>query len=388
MKKANLSVAIFNHHQGGTTDATQHLLDYLNNKNSVNRIVNVRFPFLISETGEIEVRILKDKNPGTYHSLIKFFKPEILSYIKDFVYALYYGIKHCKGTDIFFGSPNILALAGIILKKLGIVKKVIYYTIDYTPVKYKNPIINSIYFSVDKIVCYLSDEVWSLNDAMIESRIKDKNWDRKRININIVPFGNHSDRFSPRDYLGNDRNMIVYFGGISQDKGAELFVPIAKELIKLGKKDFHFLVMGGGNVDWLKEEVKEAGLAKYFEITGPIKTHKEIEDRLIKCGMAIAPYYPENKNNFSYYSDPGKVKEYLGCGLPIVITDVPPIAKEIQKKKVGLVAEYDPKDFALKINKITQDNAQYLSFRRRAITLGSGFSWVKIFNKVLPNLVV
>lgn len=384
----NYSVAIFNHHQGGTTDATQHLLDYLMKMKRVTKIVNVRFPFLVSENGKTEIRIFQKNNAVQYDSSIKFYKPQILSYIKDFILALYYGCKHCRKIDIYFGSPNILALAGIILKKAGVVRKVIYYTIDYTPRKYTNGIINEIYFIIDKYVCYHSDEVWSLNESMIESRIKDHGWDMKKITIKIVPFGNHSNRFKPSDYLGYDRNTIVYFGGISQDKGAELFVPIAKYLKKNGNNDFKFLVMGGGKVDWLKSEVKKTQLDNYFEITGSIDTLKEVEKRLIKCGVALAPYYPENKNNFSYYSDPGKVKEYLGCGLPIIITAVPPIAQDIQNNNIGLIAKYDAEDFSYKISEIIRNKIKYLSYRKNAIKWGKKYSWNTIFKKALANLVI
>lgn len=378
-EKNNISnVAIFNHHQGGTTDATQPLLDYLLSQ-GVRRLVNVRFPFLTSTTGEIQTRIFEGSKIKTESSLIKFYRPMILSYIKDTLYSLLYGLKYCKGTDIYFGTPNILVLSGIFLRRLGFVKKVIYYTIDYTPMKFEYPLVNKIYFLVDRFVCYHADEVWSLNEAMIESRIADRGWNKAKINIRIVPFGNNGDRFSSKDYLGNSKDTIVYFGGISQDKGAELFVPIAQNLIKLSKKDFKFLVIGGGKVQWLKSEVKKAKLSKYFEITGPIESHHQIENRLIKCGVAIAPYYPENINNFSYYSDPGKIKTYLGSGLPVVITNVPPISKEIESMKVGLIADYDPKDFAQKIIGVLSTK-KYVNYRKQAILFGKCFNWMTIFN--------
>jgi len=66
-------------------------------------------------------------------------------------------------------------------------------------------------------------------------------------------------------------------------------------------------------------------LDNYFKIYGSINNHITIEKILMSCGIAIAPYSSIDKNNFSFYADPGKVKFYLGCGLPIVITDVPPI---------------------------------------------------------------
>lgn len=377
-------VAIFNHHQGDTTDATQPLLDYLLDTGT-EYLINVRFPFLKSKDGEIETRIYSGKNSIIRKSLIKFYKPVMLSYLKDVMYSFFYGLVYCKDIDIFFGSPNILVLSGIFLKKIGFVKKVVYYIIDYTPKKYENSFINKLYFSIDKFVCYNADEVWSLNRSMIDSRISDRGWKKTEINIKIVPYGNDSSRFKDKDYKDYDPKTIVYFGGISKSKGSELLVPIAKELVKRKVGKFKFLVMGGGDVDWLKEEVSKAKLKQYFEITGPIETHKEVENRLIGCGVALAPYYPEDKNNFSYYSDPAKIKFYLACGLPIVITDVPPIARALEENHAGLISKYNASDFADKITRIIQNNITHKKYKQGSIKFGKEFDWKKIFNNVFKK---
>ena len=55
------------------------------------------------------------------------------------------------------------------------------------------------------------------------------------------------------------------------------------------------------------------------------------------CGVALAPYVNEEKGTFKY-AEPLKVKDYLGCGLPIIITRVPDIANEIDKKGIPFLA--------------------------------------------------
>ena len=102
------------------------------------------------------------------------------------------------------------------------------------------------------------------------------------------------------------------------------------------------------------------------------------------CGIAIAPYSSIDKNNFSFYADPGKVKFYLGCGLPIVITDVPLIAKDIEKNQSGLIAEYNSVDFCNKIIFILNN---YDLFKRNAIKFGKEFDWNVIFRKSLKEII-
>jgi glycosyltransferase involved in cell wall biosynthesis len=195
----------------------------------------------------------------------------------------------------------------------------------------------------------------------------------------VAPFGNNSDKYSNADYNQFDKKKIVYFGGIMRSKGAELFIPIVQALIKKGETDILFECIGGGDVEYLRNQVEENGLEKYIKIYGRMEDHSEVERLLLGCGIAIAPYYPEDKNNFSYYADPGKVKVYLGCGLPIVITDVPPIAKDIVQRNAGLIARYDADDFAEKIIHILSG---YTDYRRAATEFGKEYSWKRIFSKV------
>ena len=68
-----------------------------------------------------------------------------------------------------------------------------------------------------------------------------------------------------------------------------------------------------------------------------------MEKELCKCAVGLAPYIVDKKN-FSYYTDPGKAKVYLGCGLPVIITKFPLIAYEIDKRGAGVAIDYSERD--------------------------------------------
>ena len=100
--------------------------------------------------------------------------------------------------------------------------------------------------------------------------------------------------------------------------------------------------------------------------------------------MIYALTYPLPQSYFTITIIPGKVKFYLGCGLPIVITDVPPIAKDIEKNQSGLIAEYDSVDFCNKIIGILNN---YEIFKNNAVEFGKIFDWNSIFRKSLKNII-
>jgi glycosyltransferase involved in cell wall biosynthesis len=379
MKISSSSYVIFSHDHEGTTGIDDELIAYLQ-QHKPQHIINVKFPFIYSEDGAIRIKVIdKDNSAKSTKSKIKFYKPEPISYIKDIIWGIFYGIWYMPKTNIFFGMNNLLALVGIILKKFGKVDKVIYYIIDFTPQRYGNPVLNYIYYAIDTFVLYHSDLVVSLNQDMLQGRIDRGNLDSSKINSHIAPFGNHSHNYQEKDYQHN-KNMLVYFGNIMKNKGSELFVPIMENLISQGYTQFTFTIIGGGEgLKELQDIIKKKKLSQYFDIKGKIPLQKDIDKILLQSGIAIAPYYPEDKNNFSYFADPGKVKVYLGCGLPIVITDVPPIAKDIQTQKSGLIAEYESVDFAYKIIDIYN---QYKEYNKNAIIVGKLFDWNSIIDQL------
>jgi len=377
-------IAIFSHNYAQTSGWDDEFISYLLAQNKFN-IVNIRFPFVASKDGAITINFYKLQEKHSKKSIIRFYRPEVVSYIKDFILGMYYGIKYCRNYDLFVGLNNLLVLVGIVLKKIGWIKKVVYCMIDYTPRRYQNSVLNRIYYFIDRLACEQADVIWPLHQAMIDGRVRDKKINPSKINFFITPSGNNSDHYTDQDYKQNSQFTIIYFGGIVKSKGAELFIPIAKKLLARQITNFKFECIGPGQIEDLKKEIIENNLTPYFKVYGPIEDMKTIEQKLLTYGVAIAPYYSQDKNNFSFYADPGKVKIYLGAGLPIVITDVPPIAKDIVKQQAGLIAEYSATDFADKIIQIWAPQ-NYSNFRKNAIIMGQRFAWSKIFNSALSHL--
>jgi glycosyltransferase involved in cell wall biosynthesis len=145
-------------------------------------------------------------------------------------------------------------------------------------------------------------------------------------------------------------------------------------------------VIGGGrDVSKLREEVRDAGLDPCVEVCGFVEKITDVLGRLAKAGVAIAPYYPFDANSFTFFSDPGKIKVYLGCGIPVVLTDVPPIAKEIDREGAGRIADYYAVEFAKAIVSVMQSEA-YEDIRNRARMMGERFAWPHVLTSAFMRL--
>lgn len=304
--------------------------------------------------------------------------PEYLCYLKDCFYTLFWVIISGRKYGLFVGSGNINALTGLVLKKLERAKKVIFYCIDYVPQRFSNRWANNLYHLIDKICAENCDFTWNLSPRMVEGR--EKRWKKKLPRQTVVPHGVHFNRIRRPPFAKINKKEIVYMGTILKQQGIQIVLRALPE-IRRKVEDVHFTIIGSGPYKKrLKDLVKKLNLEKIVTFTGYIKSHKELENKLARAAIAVAPY-GSVIDQFSYYADPGKVKIYLGAGLPVIITDVPHIAKEIRRKKCGIVVNYKKEDVSRAIMELMKDEEKLRIYRENAIKYARQFDWDRIFTK-------
>lgn len=379
---ARKKIVIFSHY--ATTGACEELRDWLVELKA-SKLVYVAFPFGRNNSGVIRVdQYVGGELTLSRQSLFRMRLPDPFGYLRDLLYALVYSLRFARGAEVFVAGDNLLTLAGCLTRRISQVHRVIYYMIDYTPVRYANRLLNALYYLVDRYASYHADAVWPLTADMIQGRFKSGRLDERRVRWYTVPYGSHPLNVR-NDVAAWDRKHVVYMGDVVHSKGAELLVPMALEL-KKRVPGFRLTVIGGGrDVSKLRDEVRGAGLDPCVEVCGFVEKITDVIDRLAKAGVAIAPYYPFDANSFTFFSDPGKIKVYLGCGLPVVLTDVPPIAKEIDREGAGRIADYDAVEFAKAIVSVMQSEA-YEDIRNRARMMGERFAWSHVLTSAFMRL--
>ena len=122
------------------------------------------------------------------------------------------------------------------------------------------------------------------------------------------------------------------------------------------------------------------------EFHGFVPDHRELEKILSYCAVGVAPYVPDPKS-FKWYADPGKPKQYMACGLPVVTTDVTPISREIAARKAGVVVEYDTQALADAIVHLLLDDKEHAEMRENAIGFASEYDWDEVFERALKQVL-
>ena len=98
--------------------------------------------------------------------------------------------------------------------------------------------------------------------------------------------------------------------------------------------------------------------------------------------------YDENNNiSFTYFSDPAKLKTYLACGLPVLLTNVSYNAEEIENKGCGRIITNNAKDVAISVVKIMGNETKLKEYRNNSLKYSRKYNWNNIFRKILKQNV-
>ena len=111
---------------------------------------------------------------------------------------------------------------------------------------------------------------------------------------------------------------------------------------------------------------------------------------LAKASVAVAFYekYDEKGDlSYTYFADPGKLKSYMASGLPILLTDVPHNAKEIEKKKCGKIISTDPKNISKAVIEIMSDKKKLNQYQKNARDYAREYDWENIFSDNLKRVL-
>jgi Glycosyltransferase len=145
---------------------------------------------------------------------------------------------------------------------------------------------------------------------------------------------------------------------------------------------FRFKIVGDGQYrEDLIKLAKSLGVMRFCDFKGRIKSHRVLEDEVAKSCLAIAPYV-KKFDKWTYYTDPGKVKAYLACGLPLLLTDIPWNAKEIEENKSGIIISEQPIDIADKIVFLMNDGLINQAYRDNAVRYAQRFNYENIFREL------
>jgi len=184
---------------------------------------------------------------------------------------------------------------------------------------------------------------------------------------------------------------VIYTGSMTRTRG---ILEIVKAIAMVDKKyDVHFAITGKFHDKAYQRRIEEdPGYAK-VNFIGFLASYEAMVARVINANAAMICFH-EDLNLDNAVERSNKLFEYMGMGLPIIVSNLPDWAALINNCQCGLVVDpNNPKDIAAKIENILADPRAALAMGQRGRqAVLENFSWeiegkrlIEAYNKQLKE---
>lgn len=174
-------------------------------------------------------------------------------------------------------------------------------------------------------------------------------------------------------------------GHLRKGQGVEMLLEATGIAIKQ-IPELHVTIVGGGELlDQLKDQAQRLKIDDHVIFTGFVASNDEMRRHLLAASVAVA-LYENTPENFTRYTDPGKPKEYLAAGLPVLISDVPAIAQTIEAAGAGLIVDDSASALADAMVELLSDPKRLMAARTAALKLAATFRWDTIFTTAFKTM--
>lgn len=311
--------------------------------------------------------------------------PDFLLYVKDVIYTFYWVFLGKKKITLFFGVDPLNAFTGILLKRIGVVEKVVYYSIDYFSKRFENKMLNKIYHTIDRFCVMNADETWNLSAQMRSARHKNGVRDNKK--QYTVPIGVWLDAQKAVPFSMVKKKKIVFIGTFVKMMGIDLIIRSFPEIVRQVPGVVLHLIGDGPEMVNIRKLVSISKNKENIKLHGWISDPKELKSLLSDGAVGLAPFNTTILSDEIKNADPAKLKDYMVWGMPVVVTKAISNYKEIEKTQCGIVINYNENDLVDAVCMLLKNVKLLQFYRRHALEYIEKFDYNKIYKKNVKRII-
>lgn len=376
-----LILAHFNYRTEENEDTDSRLANYL--KDKVKNIILIAHPFPEYNHRYSYLRVI---NSGKKNQESKFYIPKGPAWLQ-FLYhtlLLYYILLFKTGLnfDLCITMENLSFVSIYPLRFFKLIRRLVYYSIDFVPDRFPNIILNNIYHLMDKSGFKYADSAWVMTEEQFKKRDIFGITKFNSTFVDIVPIGYDTKKITTYPVEKINFYNIVYAGALRESTGPQLAIKTMPLLIKKYPKIRLTVIGSGKDSESLKKLIEKLKLSKYIDFKGYIANFYDLTEILAKKSIGLAPYKPI-PGSFSYYSDPSKIKLYMCCGLPVITTDMTTMSDLISKTRSGIIIDYSEKSLSEAVSYLIENKKRYQLYKKGATKLSSEFD----INNILKSAI-
>jgi glycosyltransferase involved in cell wall biosynthesis len=287
--------------------------------------------------------------------------------------------------DVWFGFDNLSTARGLARRARGRAGQVVHWAVDFVPDRFgAGAPLTRAYDALDAICCRHADLRVEVSQAALEGRDRRLGLDDKAAPALPVPIGLWADeaRRVPED--ASDRHRAIFIGHLVERMGVGTAIRAVAQLRRRGSELPLDVVGRGPEREDLEALAQQLGVADLVVFHG-FRVGAELAERLASASIALAPYQDDGRS-FTQFADPSKLKAYLAAGLPILLTPVPPNARELEHAGAAEVVADDPVALADGIGRLVADAALWRRRRAAALKHAQSYDWSTVVAPVLGRL--
>jgi glycosyltransferase involved in cell wall biosynthesis len=282
--------------------------------------------------------------------------------------------------DVWFGFNPLACTRGLVARGQGRAGRVVLWSVDFVPDRFgRGTLPTRVYDRLDSLCCLRADARVELSETAREGRNNRHLLPPGAGGAHVVPMGAWVDRVPTTPSDGFRRRRVVFLGHLVPRQGVSTLL----DAVALLKSDVGVDVIGTGP---LEGELRRRAVGA-VTFHGYVDDHREVERLLGESSVAVAPYERSNET-FTRYADPGKLKAYLAAGLPIVLTDVPPNARELAQEAGAEVISDDAHALAAAISRALASPDVWQARRASALAYARRFDWNTLLDGLFAKLEV
>jgi glycosyltransferase involved in cell wall biosynthesis len=285
--------------------------------------------------------------------------------------------------DGWFGFNSLAAGRGLAARAVGRAGTVVNWCVDFVPERFgRGSPVTRAYDALDRLCCRRVDARFELSEAARKGREARHGIPPEELAMTrVVPMGAWLERLPTVAPDAFRRRKVVYLGHLVPRQGVALVVDAIARL-----RDVTAEIVGSGPLeDELRARAEELGVADRVHFHGFVEDFEQVEAILSEASLAVAPYATDAES-FSRFADPGKLKSYLGAGLPILLTDVPPNARELAAEGGAELVDFDPESLATAIERLLGAPDEWRRRNEAALAYARRFDWPVILEPALASL--
>jgi glycosyltransferase involved in cell wall biosynthesis len=284
--------------------------------------------------------------------------------------------------DVCLAFSNLSAIHAIARRRSGRFGKVVYWAVDFVPDRFgRGSWLTKAYDTADRIAATRSDLRVELTSAARDARSARLKLSALAAGTHVAPVGGWLDRLERTTPDAWQKRRAVFLGHLVPRQGVEMLVR-AIALVP----DLELQIAGRGPEEvGLRSLADELGIGDRVQFIGFLDNHRDVERFVASGSVAVAPYATDMES-FTRYADPSKLRSYTSAGLPVVLTNVPPNALELEREAGAVVVDYTPEDLARGMRQVLETPEGWSTRRQAALDYSMNFDWAKIVPTALERI--